>query len=99
MNCMQKLAEIFIVKQTDVDRLAFAFSMKMQIAVTGETLSKIVVANRASGRCTPCASHDYCDAAEVMREAWESLWTEPFDWDNALVEAAWRKARQNEFGF
>lgn len=86
-------------EMNDSIRLAMAFSTKMQIAVTGETLWNIILANRELGRGTSCASHDFCDAAEVMREAWESLWSEPFDFDNALVESAWRIARGNEFGF
>lgn len=87
------------MRTTDSIRLAFAFCMKMQIAVTGETLTLIVLENRKRKRLDPCASHDFCDAAEVMREAWESLWPEPFDWENALVESAWRIARRMEFCF
>ena len=84
---------------TDSNRLAVAFSMKLQIAVTGDKLWDIIIENRKRGRCSPCASHDYCDAAEVMREAWESLWSEPFDFESALVEHAWRDAARNEFYF
>jgi hypothetical protein len=93
------MTNTYKITGSDAVRLAVAFSMKMQIAVAEETLWKIILSNRATGRGTTCASHNYCDAAEVMREAWESLWNEPFNWDSALVEAAWSNARGNEFYF
>jgi hypothetical protein len=79
-------------------RLACAFSAQMRQAVSSHDLRNIVDGNRLSGAHYCCASHNYCDAPEVMRSAWESVTTMRFEFDAVLVESAWAIARHHRFG-
>jgi len=49
-----------------------------------------------------CASHDFCDANEVMAEAWEEVVGPPINSDDEaetrLWAAAWERARQRHIG-
>ena len=79
-------------------RLACAFSAAMRQAVSSDDLRNIIESNRRSGAHCCCASHDYCDAPEVMRSAWESVTKMRFSFDSDLVESAWAIARYHQFG-
>lgn len=65
----------------------------------GEThYAQVVERNRTEENPSICHSHDFCDANEVMAEAFECVADAPVDphngYDSELWSAAWAKAKQ-----
>ena len=87
-----------------VQRLAAAFSQALADNITLAEMDIVRARNLASaGRGDPsvCASHDFCDANEVMYHAFYDAMARPWnaesDADNLLVDDAWTVAKANGF--
>jgi hypothetical protein len=55
------------------DALAAAFCRELSKAITAEQLAEVVARNAGESSESVCHSHDFCDANEVMLDAWLSL--------------------------
>lgn len=76
--------------------VAKAFSKLLAEDLGEETMRQVVERNRTPEYRDVCASHDFCDANEVMTEAMEAHGLDPFK-NVDLWSAAWDEAKQNEF--
>ena len=98
----------FILKATtgeEVTKLAEAFRDGIREFLTPDELREVDAANRERNDET-CATHDFCDANEVMLEAFEVAFgremrlgedVEGSDVDLDLANAAWMLAKRNGF--
>lgn len=80
--------------------VAAAFSSILRETLTKDEMQEVIERNRSLINTTSCASHDFCDANELMAEAFTEVGIE-FDIDNdeqrMLWGAAWDIATRAEF--
>lgn len=78
-----------------VETLAKEFSAKLEEWI-GEELKTVVARNYVEKDSAICHSHDFCDANMAMIEVFEAR---GLDWEthNELLDAAWNKAKANNF--
>ncbi|RWA45692.1 hypothetical protein AU476_01265 [Cupriavidus sp. UYMSc13B] len=80
--------------------IAAAFSRMLRESLTNAEMEEVIVRNRSLINTTSCASHDFCDANELMAEAFTEVGID-FDVDNdeqrLLWNAAWDIAMRAEF--
>jgi hypothetical protein len=55
------------------EALAAAFCRELSREITAEQVAEVVTRNAAETNENVCHSHDFCDANEVMLDAWLSL--------------------------
>jgi hypothetical protein len=83
-----------------IDKLAKAFTAQL-IEDVGENIDDVRELNRHETDGQICHSHDFCDANMTMYAAFLDLFGRVMDLtsqeDMDLVNAAWDKAKQNEF--
>ena len=92
-----------------VEQVSEAFRKQMQATLTADELGVADRINRLRGENGSCATHDFCDANEVMDEALQSLGVHiypddvPDDWNGPKQEvvdlwnAAWTHVRRRGF--
>lgn len=87
---------------THVNQIAAKFSQLLADHLTREQHAEMINRNFTSGYAGACASHDFCDANEVMAEAFQTVTgrePDPADDADATVwNAAWSAARANYIG-
>ncbi|CAN7780276.1 hypothetical protein LJR296_007953 [Cupriavidus necator] len=80
--------------------VAAAFSRILHEALTKAEMEEVVARNRSLINTSSCASHDFCDANELMAEAFTEAGID-FDADSdehlKLWNAAWDIAARTEF--
>ena len=73
-------------------KLADRFIREMRSTLSVAQLQKVDARNAKQTDSGICHSHDFCDANEVMLEAWESLTTTDFSLQNKAHVAKWNGA-------
>lgn len=84
------------------EEVAKEFCYQIEGALTNREMELVVQYNREIRNCGPCASHEFCDANELMTEALMALgvaiWHEEMpDNISELWDAAWAMAREADF--
>jgi hypothetical protein len=83
-----------------VDLLAAEFSKRLASDV-GDYLKELIERNRKETIGLICHSHDFCDANVTMAESFFVVIGREIDLDSGadldLVNAAWQKAKRQEF--
>jgi hypothetical protein len=86
-------------------QLARTFSILLKHEIGGDNMSMVNVLNDTEPYVFACASHDYCDANQVMIDAFVGLFgREPAyadepgnEQDTNITISAWNEARKNKF--
>jgi len=80
--------------------IAAAFSRILRDTLTKDEMDEVIERNRSLINTSSCASHDFCDANELMAEAFTEIGID-FDIDNdeqrLLWNAAWDIALRSDF--
>lgn len=88
------------IPQPEVDAVATAFSALVRVHLA-DALETIRERNRQPKYLGCCATHDFCDANEVMAEAFTKTTGRAIDLnsqrDTDLWNAAWDQAKAAEF--
>ncbi len=85
----------------NADDLAAAFSVGLEEELTADQFDEVLSRNASESDPNICHSHDFCDANEVMAEAFSALdggELNPTDEKQAaLVNEAWSIAKRSGF--
>lgn len=81
--------------------LAYAFSRLLR-AELGDEIETVIARNQTPAYAgNICASHDFCDANEVMAAAFQEVTGREIDLqsdaDSGLWSAAWKLAKEDDF--
>ena len=84
----------------NIESLANRFSLGLLQALGDSVIAEVIAKNALPEYAGCCASHDYCDANEIMLQAMDAEGIE-FDAENdeqaAGCNAAWALAKQRGF--
>jgi hypothetical protein len=87
--------------QTQTEQVARRFAALLRETLTPVEVGEVVIRNRQNDYVDCCASHDFCDANEVMARAIADVTGREVDVQDEgqrlLWNEAWDMARGNEF--
>lgn len=88
-------------KEFQIESMALAFSILLKKCLTQDQFEYVVNMQPINHIPNACYSHNFCDANEVMHEAFKRVMGREIDNDSdedtELWEAAWSLAKENNF--
>lgn len=93
------LRKLTVVTPTE---LAKEFSRLIREKLKPADMGKVIALSKSGDYTTACPTHEFCDANQVMMDAFENLAGRPYSFDDdstdhEITEQAWTIARENDF--
>lgn len=87
--------------EKDVQNLSIQFSLLLQEQLGERDIDATIARNKKQSDKNICHSHDFCDANEVMNEAFQKVFGRELDsdsdFDASVWNNAWKQAKENNF--
>lgn len=93
------LRKLTVVTPTE---LAKEFSRLIREKLKPADMGKVIALSKSGDYTTACPTHEFCDANQVMMDAFENLAGRPYSFDDdstdhEITEQAWTIAREHDF--